>query len=112
MRGAVESAGIESGDVHYELFKVDASGDPFEVLVKNREGKLVQVGGEESLLEALRKVFDGVESSCEVGNCGTCRIGVVEGRVEHRGVGLPEGEKEKAMLSCVSRGVGRIVVEI
>ena len=112
VRGAVESAGIESGDVHYELFKIDASGDPFEVLVKNREGKLVQVGGEESLLEALRKVFDGVESSCEVGNCGTCRISVVEGRVEHRGVGLPESEKQEAMLSCVSRGVGRIVVEI
>jgi ferredoxin len=47
-----------------------------------------------------------------VGNCGTCRISVVEGRVEHRGVGLPESEKEEAMLSCVSRGVGRVVVEI
>jgi ferredoxin-NADP reductase len=112
VQGAVKSAGMEDDDVHYELFKVDASGDPFEVLVKNREGRVVQVECEESLLEALRRVFDGVESSCEVGNCGTCRITVVEGRVEHRGVGLPEGEKEEAMLSCVSRGVGRIVVEI
>ncbi len=75
------------------------------------------MGEEESLLQVLRKAGLEVESSCEVGNCGTCRVGVKNGKILHRGSGLPEEEQAgvgdgKEMLSCVSRGVGHIVVEL
>jgi ferredoxin len=53
-----------------------------------------------------------VDSSCEVGNCGTCKVDVCAGRVEHRGTGLLEAEKAAAMLSCVSRGIGTIVLDL
>jgi len=43
-----------------------------------------------------------------VGNCGSCKIGVRKGKIEHRGTGLREEEKETSMLSCVSRGIGKI----
>ena len=79
---------------------------------KINEGKIMQVKGGESLLEALRSVYGDVESSCEVGNCGTCKVGLLRGRVEHRGSGLSAEEKNTAMLSCVSRGIGRITIEI
>jgi len=58
-----------------------------------------------------REFGDVVGSSCEVGNCGTCKIRVTCGKVEHRGTALTEEDKQGEMLACVSRGVGRIVVE-
>ena len=68
------------------------------------------MGAGETLLQVLRKARFEIESSCEMGNCGTCRIGLRSGMVEHRGSALNE-EKERVLLSCVSSGVGHIVVE-
>lgn len=109
------AAGIPPEEVHFEAFSADSGGDPFEAVVANRDGAEVQVGADESLLEALQARFgaDQVPSSCEVGNCGTCVVRLRAGRAEHRGSAL--GEEDKAagsMLSCVSRGVGRITIEI
>ncbi|KAI1634846.1 pyruvate kinase-like protein [Biscogniauxia mediterranea] len=131
-RREAQERGLGPGDVHYEAFSSagrdgdgDGDGDapPFEAVVRNRGGRVVRVEEGETLLEALRRELededddendgDVVPSSCEVGNCGTCKVVVKCGEVEHRGTGLGEEEKrEGAMLSCVSRGVGRIVVEI
>lgn len=111
-------AGIPPDEVHFEAFSADGGGDPFEAVVANRgsgEGEVLKVRADESLLEALRARFgsDDVPSSCEVGNCGTCVVRLRAGRADHRGTAL--GEEDKAggsMLSCVSRGVGRITIEI
>lgn len=94
------------------LFQADATGVPFEAEIVNRDGKIVQVKNEESLFKALRSVFGDFESSCEVGNCGTCKVGLLRARVEHRGSGLSSEEEATAMLSCVSRGVDRIAIGI
>ncbi|KAI1764182.1 PK beta-barrel-protein domain-containing protein-like protein [Hypoxylon sp. FL1150] len=109
--------GMGEDEVHFEAFGADTTGDPFEVEVRSarkKEAKVLQVGAEETLLEVLRKHFgdEGVASSCEVGNCGTCRVALKGGRVDHRGTSLMEEEKSDAMLSCVSRGIGRIAIEI
>ncbi|OHW94559.1 mosc domain-containing protein [Colletotrichum incanum] len=112
-RKAAEECGLEENDVHFEAFSADTSGDPFEVEVVNREGKVLKVGEEETLLEVLKREVGGdVESSCEVGNCGTCKVGLKTGRVDHRGTALTSEEKIGSMLSCVSRGIGRISIEI
>jgi len=104
--------GIPEPEVHFEAFEADVSGYPFEVVVANKNNTMLKVGGEETLLEVLKGHFDEVDSSCEVGNCATCKITLLEGDVEHRGTGLLPEEKATSMLSCVSRGRGRIVVEI
>lgn len=108
------AAGLAPDEVHFEAFAADTSGDPFEAVVSNRKKAVVRVGGEETLLEALQKRFgvDEIPSSCEVGNCGTCKIKLMTGRVDHRGTALLDEEKVESMLSCVSRGIGRITVEI
>jgi ferredoxin len=105
------SYGIPESSVHIEAFIVATSGDPFTAELK-QSNKTVEVGPTQSLLDALKEVGMDIDSSCEVGNCGTCRVEVCEGRVEHRGTGLLEKEKEGGMLSCVSRGVGRIVLDL
>ena len=114
MDGVSESANslsIPPSSVHFEAFTVTTSGDPFSVELK-RSGKSLEVGPTQSLLDALRDAGLDIPSSCEVGNCGTCRVEVCGGRVEHQGTGLLEEEKGEAMLTCVSRGVGRIVLDM
>jgi MOSC domain-containing protein YiiM/ferredoxin-NADP reductase len=97
--------------VHLEQFTITTSGDPFTVELKESK-KVIEVGAAQTLLEALRAVGMDIDSSCEVGNCGTCKVDVCSGKVEHKGIGLLENEKDEAMLSCVSRGVGTIVLDL
>lgn len=111
---ASQACGLGEGEVHFEAFGADTTGDPFDVEVLNRGNRTLKVGETESLLEVLRREFGSaqVASSCEVGNCGTCRVTLRGGRVEHRGSALLADEKTDAILTCVSRGVGRISIEI
>ncbi|KAF1832806.1 3-chlorobenzoate-3,4-dioxygenase reductase subunit [Decorospora gaudefroyi] len=95
-----KSFGIPGSSVHIEAFTVATSGVPFTAELK-QSGKTVEVGATQSLLDALKAVGMDIDSSCEVGNCGTCRVDVYSGRVEHRGTGLLDDEKEEAMLSCL-----------
>ena len=111
-QAAVEEFGVAADEVHYEAFGADISGDPFEVRVANKDGAVLQVGKDDSLLEILRKKYSEVGSSCEVGNCGTCKVTLKEGKVDHRGTALLTEERQTAMLSCVSRGIGRITIEV
>ncbi|GKT68653.1 mosc domain-containing protein [Colletotrichum tofieldiae] len=112
-RKAAEQYGLDAGDVHYEAFSADTSGDPFEVEIMNRDGRVLRVGEEETLLEVLKREFGGdVESGCETGNCGTCKVALKTGLVHHRGTALTPEEKNGSMLCCVSRGIGRIAIEI
>ena len=103
--------GIPDSSIHIETFTVTTSGDPFTAELQQSK-KLIQVGATQSLLDALRAVGMEIDSSCEVGNCGTCRVDVCSGRIEHRGTGLQDNEKNDTMLSCVSRGVERIVLDL
>ncbi|KAK8049214.1 hypothetical protein PG994_010944 [Apiospora phragmitis] len=111
-RRVSKEAGLSEADIHFEAFAADTTGDPFEVEVANRGGKKLQVGEEETLLEVLKRNFYDIPSSCEVGNCGTCKVSLKCGNVEHRGTALMEDEKKDSMLSCVSRGMGKIVIEM
>lgn len=97
-------------EIHLEAFQIATSGDPFTVEVK-KTGQVLAVDGEKTLLETIREAGLEVDSSCETGNCGTCRVEVCQGRVDHRGSGLGGENKANAMLSCVSRGIGHIVID-
>ncbi|KAF2624483.1 3-chlorobenzoate-3,4-dioxygenase reductase subunit [Macroventuria anomochaeta] len=97
--------------VHMEQFTVTTSGDPFTVELKQSK-KIIEVDATQTLLDALKAVGMDVNSSCEVGNCGTCKVDVCDGRVEHKGTGLLNEEKCGSMLACVSRGIGRIVLDL
>lgn len=111
VREAAAHLEITDDEIHYEAFSTNTSGNAFEVELK-KKGKVVKVGEEQTLLEVLKEVGMDVESSCEVGNCGTCRVEVCGGQVEHRGSALStEDKKEGGMLSCVSRGMGKIVID-
>lgn len=105
-----KECGMASEDIHLEAFQIATSGDPFTVEVK-KTGQVLTVDGEKTLLQTIREAGLEVDSSCETGNCGTCRVELCQGTVDHRGSGLGEEDKATAMLSCVSRGIGHIVVD-
>ncbi|KAI1817048.1 PK beta-barrel-protein domain-containing protein-like protein [Poronia punctata] len=98
--------------VHFEEFGGAAAGtgDPFEVEIKNT-GKILQVPMEKSLLQVLNEAGLDVDSSCLAGNCGSCMVDYSDGEVTHQGVALDEEQKETCMLSCVSRGKGKITID-
>ncbi|UJW29548.1 PDR/VanB family oxidoreductase [Saccharothrix sp. AJ9571] len=80
-------------------------GTPFEIRLY-RSGVTVPVAADESALTAIRRAVPGVAYSCRQGFCGTCTTPVLAGTVEHRDRVLPDGEREKSMLICVSRSAG------
>ncbi|KAJ5912293.1 hypothetical protein N7504_001176 [Penicillium tannophilum] len=111
VRNTAKKSGFPERNVHFESFQASTTGDPFTAELAESKEKVEVMGGE-SLLDALRAAGFDLPSTCEAGNCGTCRVGVRNGRIEHRGTGLLENEKDSAMLSCVSRGIGHIVLDL
>jgi ferredoxin-NADP reductase len=108
---ASNECGLSQDEIHYEAFQIATSGDPFTVeLAKTK--KTLKVGENMTLLEVIREAGLELDSSCETGNCGTCKVEVCSGKVEHRGSALSEDDKQSGMLSCVSRGIGTIVIDL
>lgn len=107
---AATQSGLSKKNVHFEAFETLTSGDPFSAELAGSK-MIVEVGSTQTLLEVLRDAGLDVPSSCEAGSCGTCKIDVRSGRTNHRGTGLQENERRTAILSCVSRGVGKIVLD-
>ena len=55
-----------------------------------------------------------VAYSCRAGQCGTCKVTLLEGSVEHDCANAltPDDEKEGHILACQARPMGRIVVDL
>ncbi len=97
-----------AGTVHFEDFGTSdhpggAEGE-FRVRLA-RSGDVVAVGAEESILDALRRHGLDVPSSCEAGTCGSCRMTLLAGEVDHRDFVLDEHEYSSAIMICVSRAL-------
>jgi phthalate 4,5-dioxygenase reductase subunit len=93
--------------IHFESFADAATlaapeDRPFRVRLA-RSGDVVEVGADQSILEALRTHGLDVPSSCESGTCGTCRTRLLEGVAEHRDLVLAPSEHADTIMVCVSR---------
>ena len=99
--------------LHYERFSPPpiAGGKPFSVVLA-RSGHVVRVGADQSALAAIRDVLPDVPYSCQNGYCGTCPAGLFGGKVEHRDRCLTDAERERKMAICVSRGTGRVTLDL
>ncbi|KAI1086634.1 PK beta-barrel-protein domain-containing protein-like protein [Rostrohypoxylon terebratum] len=111
-RDITAKLGYPRSQTHFKEFggAGTGTGEPFEAEIKNT-GKVFQVSAEKSLLDILNEAGFEIDSSCLVGNCGTCMVEVCKGEVDHQGTALEDELKETSMLSCVSRGKGRIVID-
>lgn len=93
--------------LHTERFSAPPvrDGVAFDIAL-TRTGRTVRVGAEESALAAIRRALPGVAYSCQQGFCGTCKVRVLDGAVEHRDRLLSDTERPDSMLTCVSRSRG------
>lgn len=108
------NAGISTSRVHVERFAndVETSNDqPFRVRLARSGTELIVPAGV-SVAEILRAHGTLVDTSCEQGVCGTCKIGVLDGEPEHRDVYLTDAEKAsgRCMMACVSRSQSALLV--
>lgn len=99
--------------LHYERFSPPpvVGGEPFTIVLA-RSGHVVPVAGDQSALAAIRAVLPDVAYSCRQGYCGTCPVALIGGDVEHHDRCLTDAQRETRMTICVSRGTGRITLDL
>lgn len=102
--------------VRFELFSapVAEAGDaPFEVVLA-QSGRTLQVGAHQTLLDCLVDAGCDPMFDCKRGECGVCAVPVLEGEIDHRDYVLTALEKRgnTVMQACVSRGRGRLVLDL
>lgn len=101
------AAGWEEARLHREVFAGAASSavnEAFELRLAS-SGRVIQVGPGQTALDALLAAGLAVSHSCREGVCGSCLVGVIEGRPEHRDHCLSEAERarNKVFAPCCSR---------
>jgi len=103
--------------VHFEYFKnineVDDSST-FEIELA-RSALTLDVPSGKTILEVLRENGVVLPSSCEQGACGTCKVNVLKGKVDHQDVYLNSTEKAggDVIMTCVSRALSdRLILDI
>jgi ferredoxin len=82
----------------------------------NPVGDAVSCGTEETVLTAILRSGASVVFGCRGGGCGTCKLRLISGEVEHgrcSAAVLPEEEKEYGwFLSCQARALSDLTVEV
>jgi ferredoxin-NADP reductase len=112
MLEAVRVARNEFADapLHYERFSPPpvVDGVPFELELA-RSRRVLSVPANRSALDVMRDLDPTTPYSCQQGFCGTCKVKVLAGQVDHRGrVAIGDDE----MVVCVSRAKGdRVVID-
>ncbi|MES2257989.1 MAG: PDR/VanB family oxidoreductase [Pseudomonadota bacterium] len=115
---AARAHGWPEQQLHYEFFSagpIDTANDAsFEVQVAS-SGKVIRVGKDQTVIQAL--AANGVELpySCEQGVCGTCVTRVLEGEPDHKDMYLSPQEQARndQFTPCCSRArSARLVLDL
>ena len=94
------------GTVHFEDFGGAAMTGATSLRVQlARSGTALEVGADETILDALGRHGVDVPNACRAGACGTCRCTVLAGIPDHRDFVLTDEERSTSMLVCVSRAL-------
>ena len=111
-------AGWPEHQLHYEFFaaevvKSDSDGS-FEVKLAS-SGRIVVVGKDQTVVQALATAGMDVPVSCEQGVCGTCLTRVIDGTPDHRDMYLTPEEQalNDQFTPCCSRSLSaRLVLDL
>jgi vanillate O-demethylase ferredoxin subunit len=105
---AARAAGWAEANLHREYFsaatEVDGTGSSFQVEIAS-SGAVIEVGADQTVVQALAAQGIDVLTSCEEGVCGTCLTGVLAGTPDHRDSYLTDQERaaNDQFLPCCSR---------
>jgi ferredoxin-NADP reductase len=122
-RGIFEQLGYDMTRFHQESFggvprrdpgAAEAQAGTLAKLVFSHSKIEFDCKGSDYILDiALDHGLD-VAYSCRAGQCGTCKVTLLEGSVEHdcKNALTPDDEKEGHILACQARPIGRVVVDL
>ncbi|HEV2188809.1 MAG TPA: PDR/VanB family oxidoreductase [Stellaceae bacterium] len=102
--------------VHSEYFKGPAAAIPemvgedlpFRVRLAKRGGEY-EVRADESIATALRRQGVKVDTSCELGYCGTCLTRYLGGEPDFRDQILNPADRKKFILTCCTRAKSEVL---
>lgn len=113
---AATLCGYPEASIHRELFAPVESGPMHAFQVELRKsGRILDVREGESLLDVLLDNGIEVAHACRAGGCGSCRIPVIRGEVDHRDWYLSDQERRKqnVIVACTSRArQGPLVLDL
>ena len=115
VRSTARAQGWSDAQVHFEVFSnVVSHSDAdtgFEVQIKS-DGRVITVGADQSVVEALAAAGIDVPTSCEQGVCGTCITRVLEGEPDHKDMYFTPDEhaQNDQFTPCCSRAKSRRLV--
>lgn len=109
------SLGWPEAHIHFEHFAKAQPGEPFVIELAN-SSLSVEVGRDQSMLEAIEAAGIDAPYLCRGGACGQCETNVLscDGELLHEDHWLEDDEKAsgKKIMPCVSRFCGkRLVLE-
>lgn len=112
---AAAAAHWPAGTVHFEHFKAPQLDRPaavpgsFAVKIAST-GAVIDVAPGTSIADALNAAGVRVETSCQSGLCGTCKVRYLEGEVDHQDMIMDDGEHTQWLTTCVSRAKSAMLV--
>jgi ferredoxin-NADP reductase len=103
-RATAAKLGWPAAKIHFETFGGPTGGAPFTAHLA-RSNITVNVGPEESLLEAIEAAGLTPPCLCRGGACGECEIPVLSGIPDHHDHFLSDAKRasNSAIMTCVSR---------
>jgi ferredoxin-NADP reductase len=109
-----------SGSVHFEHFKAPVKKATEESSVVGgffaeiaSTGEKLEVGPDQSLADVLNNAGYCVETSCQSGLCGTCKVRYLAGEVDHQDFILDDRERPEFLTVCVSRAArGTLLLDL
>ena len=108
-----KNVGWPNANVHSEEFLAPKPGKSFQVRLCKSD-LTIEVGENESLLEAMEREGVNAPFSCRGGACGQCETEIVEldGEIIHRDHWLDPEEQDSGtkIMPCVSRFLGNSLV--
>lgn len=97
---------IHPDRLHFERFNttINVESKPITLTLK-QSGKVVEVDGQQTILDAMLAADIPAAYSCKTGECRTCAVKVLAGEPHHfdNSLSKAEHEKQKLMCPCVSR---------
>ncbi|MBT7954226.1 MAG: cupin domain-containing protein [Rhodospirillaceae bacterium] len=106
-----KSSHWQDNTVHFEVFantalEQDDENDnvAFEIELSQSNLKLT-VPKDKSILEVLRANGKELNYSCEEGYCGSCSVGLLSGKADHRDVVLSDEDRKTKIQACVARAM-------
>jgi vanillate O-demethylase ferredoxin subunit len=84
---------------------------PFRVRLA-RQGGEYDVRADETIARALRRHGVKVDTSCELGYCGTCITRYLSGEPDFRDQILQPADRKRFVLTCSTRAKGEAPLEL